>query len=177
MATKRKIDDSFIHIEALKKASLAIEDLLFAIQRIRPDQLKDAIGTLNSFVIDSKTHSNSAVAKTYQSPDPNKRFLIGTLPRLLLDRDLFPSNEDITDFAEVALRLEMTRTEKRARHEIIGKIVCETDTLDEKQLTDLVKALELIVGNKDRLAIMIEKKKSGTFSWNETLQELLRTQI
>jgi F0F1-type ATP synthase delta subunit len=101
--------------------------------------------------------------------------LIGVLPRLLLDRDLFPSNEDIVDFAAAALRLEMTRTvEKRARHEIIGKIVCETDTLDEQQLTDLVKALEKLVGNKDRLTKMIEKKKSGTFSWNETLQELLR---
>ena len=174
MATKRETGDALMSIESLKKASLAIEDLLFAIQRVRPDQLKEAISALNLLVMDSKSHANSAVAKTYQSADPNKRFLIGTLPRLLLDRDLFPSNEDITDFAEVALRLEMTRTEKRSRHEIIGKIVCETDTLDERQLTDLVRALELIVGNKDRLAIMIEKKKSGTFSWNETLQELLR---
>lgn len=175
MATKREAGDTASKIDSLKKASLAIEDLMFAIQKVRPDQLKDAISALNWVVMDSKSHSQSAVAKTYQSTDPNKRFLIGTLPRLLLDRDLFPSNEDITDFAEVALRLEMTRTEKRARHEIIGKIVCETDNLDERQLTDLVRALELIVGNKDRLATMIERKKLGTFSWNETLQELLRT--
>lgn len=175
MATKRDMGDSFSKMDSLKKASLAIEDLMFAIQRVRPEQLKDAISALNWVVMDAKSHSQSAVAKTYQSTDPNKRFLIGTLPRLLLDRDLFPSNEDITDFAEVALRLQMTRTEKRARHEIIGKIVCETDNLDEQQLTNLVRALELIVGNKDRLATMIEKKKLGTFSWNETLQELLRT--
>lgn len=175
MATKRETGESFAKMESLKKASLVIEDLMFVIQRVRPEQLKEAIGALNWVVMDSKSHSQSAVAKNYQSADPNKRFLIGTLPRLLLDRDLFPSNEDITDFAEVALHLEMTRTEKRARHEIIGKIVCETDTLDEKQLTDLVRALELIVGNKDRLATMIEKKKQGTFSWNETIQELLRT--
>lgn len=175
MATKRDIQKTSSPIESLKKASLAIEDLLFAIQRVRPDQLKEAISALNRAVMDSKSEANSAVAKTYQSADPNKRFLIGALPRLLLDRDLFPANEDITDFAEVALRLEMTRTKKLSRHEIIGKIVCETDTLDEQRLTDLVRALELIVGNKDRLALMIEKKKSGTFSWNETLQDLLRT--
>lgn len=174
MATKRDVSDSFSKMDALKKASIAIEDLMFAIQKIRPEQLKEVVGALNWFVMDSQSNSRSAVAKTYQSTDPNKRFLIGALPRLLLDRDLFPSNEDITDFAEVALRLEMTRTEKRARHEIIGKIVCETENLDEQQLTDLVRALELIVGNKDRLATMIEKKKLGTFSWNETLQDLLK---
>lgn len=176
MATKRDRQITSSPIDSLKKASLVIEDLLFAIQRIRPEQLQDALNVLNLVVMDSRSHANSAVAKSYQSSDPNKRFLIGALPRLLLDRDLFPSNEDIVDFAAVALRLEMTRTvEKRARHEIIGKIVCETDTLDEQQLTDLVRALEQLVGNKDRLAVMIEKKKSGTFSWNETLQDLLRT--
>lgn len=174
MASKREMQNSHSSVESFKRASLAIEDLLFAIQRVKPEQLKDAVMALNLAVMESRAQSNSAVAKTYESADPNKRFLIGTLPRLLLDRDLFPSNEDITDFAEVALRLEMTRTEKRSRHEIIGKIVCETDTLDERQLTDLVRALELIVGNKDRIAVMIEKKRSGTFSWNETLQELLR---
>jgi len=176
MATKREIVTTLTPVESLKKATLVIEDLLFAIQRVRPEQLKEALSTLNSVVMDSKSHANSAVAKSYESADPNKRFLIGTLPRLLLDRGLFPSNEDIVDFAAAALHLEMTRTvEKRARHEIIGKIVCETDKLDEQQLTNLVKALEKLVGNKDRLAVMIEKKKSGTFSWNETLQDLLRT--
>lgn len=176
MATKRDKAEAATSIESIKRASLAIEDLLFVIQRVRPEQLQAAISALNLVVMDSKSHAKSAVAKSYQSADPNKRFLIGALPRLLLDRDLFPSNDDIVDFAKVALRLEMTRTvEKRARHEIVGKIVCETDTLDEQQLTDLVKALELIVGNKDRLAVMIEKKKSGTFSWNETLQDLLRS--
>lgn len=175
MATKKDTGSGIAPLESLKKASIAIEDLLFALQRVRPEQLKDAISALNWVVMDSKAHSGSTVAKSYQSSDPNKRFLIGALPRLLLDRDLFPSNEDIVDFAAAALRLEMTRTvEKRARHEIIGKIVCETDTLDEQQLTDLVKALEKLVGNKDRLSMMIEKKKSGMFSWNETLQELLR---
>lgn len=176
MATKREAGFGIAPIDSLKKASIAIEDLLFVIQRVRPEQLKDAISALNWVVMDSKANANSQVAKSYQSSDPNKRFLIGTLPRLLLDRDLFPENEDIVDFAAVALRLEMTRTvKKRARHEIIGKIVCETDTLDEQQLTDLVTALEKLIGNKDRLSVMIEKKKSGTFSWNETLQELLKT--
>lgn len=175
MATKNDMQDNRSNIESLKKASLAIEDLLLIIQRIRPEQLKSAINTLNFIVMDSKSQVHSVVAKTYQSIDPNKHFLIGTLPRLLLDRDLFPSNEEITKFAEETLNFKIAQAEKRSRHEIIGKIVCETDKLDEKQLTYLVKALELIVGNKDKLAILIEKKKSGAFSWNETLQDILKT--
>lgn len=176
MASKRIVPSGGLQVDVLKRASIAIEDLLFAYQRVKPEQLRDALAAINRVVEESNPHHESTVAKSYQSPDPNKHFLIGALPRLLLDRDLFPSNEDIVDFAAAALRLEMTRTvEKRARHEIIGKIVCETDTLDEKQLTDLVRALEKLVGNKQHLKAMIEKKRTGLFSWNETLQELLRT--
>ena len=162
-------------ISSLKRASLAIEDLLYAIQKVRPEQLKDALSVINVAINASETQSNSAVAKSYESNDPNKRFLIGALPRLLLDLDMFPTNDDIVEFAAEALHLKMTPTaKKRARYELIGKIVCETDTLDENQLTDLVRALENLVGNKYQLAVMLEKKKSGSFSWNETIQELLR---
>ena len=69
----------------------------------------------------------------------------------------------------------MNRAEKRSRYEIIGKVVCETDQLDERRLTTLVTALERLVGDKGRIAEMAEKKKSGNFSWNETIQELLKS--
>ena len=177
MTIKHDGDRTKASVDALKKASLAIEDLVFAIQRVRPEQLKDAVDALNSIVKDAKYRPKSAVAKGYESSDPNKRFLIGVLPRLLQDRDLFPSNEDISEFASAALKLPMPSTAgmKRARHEIIGKVICETDLLDEKQLTDLVRALELLVGDRDRLDAMIEEKRAGAFSWNETLQALLRS--
>jgi hypothetical protein len=160
--------------ERLKRATLALEDLLFALRQTRVDSLEVAIEALNYLVDERQAGgtASSAVARSYQSSDPNKHFLIGALPRLLLDRDLFPSNEDIVEFATAALRIEM-RVEKRARFEIIGKIVCETDTLDELQLTGLVRALERLVGDKNRIAVMVEKKKTGSFSWNETLQDLL----
>lgn len=162
-------------IDALKRASIIIEDLMFTLQRVKPEQLKGAVSSLNALVLSSASQSNSSVARSYQSDDPNKRFLIGVLPRLLLDRELFASNEDIVDFAAAALHLEMSRSvEKRARHEIIGKIVCETDSLDEQRLTNLVIALERLVNNKEKLAKMKEEKKMGAFSWNETIQELLR---
>lgn len=160
-------------IERLKKAALLMEDLMFVGKQLRPDVLMSAANVLHDLVSHGDRISTSAVAKTYQSADPNKHFLIGALPRLLLDRKLFPSNEDIVDFATSALMIEM-KVEKRARFEIIGKIVCETDTLDEKQLTDLVRALERLVGDEETIADMVKKKSSGSFSWNETIQELLK---
>lgn len=156
----------------LKKASMAIDDLAWALQKIDIKQLKEAGDILRSTL--AMEEPTSSVARSYQSTSPNKHFLIGVLPRLFQDKGLFPQNEDIADFANAALRLEMSRTEKRSRYEIIGKVVCETDLLDETGLTMLVQALEKLVGNKEKLAQMAEMKKTGSFSWNETLQELLR---
>lgn len=162
-------------LESIKKASIIIEDLMFTMQRVKPEQLKSAISTLSALVSSDLLKSSSSVAKNYQSEDPNKRFLIGVLPRLLLDKDLFNSNEEIIDFAAAALNLEMPKSaDKRARHEIIGKIICETDSLDERKLTSLVTALEHIVNNKEHLAKMKEEKRLGSFSWNETIQDLTK---
>jgi len=161
-------------VDRLKRASLVIEDVLLFGRRLKSDSLSGALDTLHSLLAtQSNELGSSAVARTYQSADPNKHFLIGALPRLLLDRKLFPSNEDIVDFATSALQIDM-RVEKRARFEIIGKIVCETDALDEKQLTDLVRALEKLVGDEQTIADMVKRKEAGSFSWNETLQQLLK---
>ncbi|HEM7808957.1 hypothetical protein [Burkholderia multivorans] len=161
-----------VEVAQLKKASMALDDLVWTLQKLNVNQLSDAAELLRESL--DKDAPASSVARTYQSSNQNKHFLIGVLPRLFQDRQLFPQNEDIADFAAVALKLEMSRTEKRSRYEIIGKVVCETDTLDDAELSTLVQALENLVGDKDKLAQMAEKKRAGSFSWNETLQELLR---
>ena len=165
---------SGVELERVKKATLALEDFAFFLKHAKADNILIAVDALRGVLsAQNMSRTPSAVARSYQSPDPNKHFLIGALPRLLLDKNLFPSNDDIIDFATNALRLEM-KVEKRARFEIIGKIVCETDNLDEKQLTDLVRALERMVGDEGTIADMIKRKQSGSFSWNETLQDLLK---
>jgi hypothetical protein len=156
-----------------KRASMALDELVWSLQGIKLDHLRDAANVLREVV--SQSTPTSAVARGYQSVDPNKHFLIGVLPRLFQDRALFPQNEDIVDFAATALELPMNRAEKRSRYEIIGKVVCETDQLDERRLTTLVTALERLVGDKARIAAMAEKKRAGNFSWNETIQELLKS--
>jgi len=156
----------------LQKASMALDDLVWTIQKVNIEQLKDAAEALRSTL--QREMPSSSVARSYKSSNPNKHFLIGVLPRLFQDKELFPQNEDIAEFAGTALRLEMSRTEKRSRYEIIGKVVCETDALDDTSLSMLVQALEKLVEDKDKLAQMVAKKRAGSFSWNETLQELLK---
>lgn len=162
-------------VKKLQRATMALEEILWSLKKTKLDALEEAIAALHAIANDSV--SSSVISRDYKSTDPNKHFLIGVLPRLLQDKELFPVNDDIVDFANVALGLKMRRSlfEKRSRYEIIGKVVCETDTLDEQALTDLVVALEKITGNKDKLAQMIERKRSGSFSWNETIQDLLRS--
>lgn len=170
--TRRRNDPLVGKMDRSKRASMALDELVWALQAIKIDQVKEAADLLRDSIVQHAPVS--AVAKGYQSVDPNKHFLIGVLPRLFQDRLLFPQNEDIAEFAATALGLQMNRAEKRSRYEIIGKVVCETDQLDEVQLTSLVTALEKLVGDKEKLAQMAEKKRAGSFSWNETIQELLK---
>lgn len=162
-----RADSARTNLGQLQKTSMALDDLVWTLQKVDLRQLRDASDMLRSLLM-KESPTSSAVARTYQSSSPNKQFLIGVLPRLFQDKALFPQNEDIADFANAALKLEMSRTEKRSRYEIIGKVVCETDTLDETELTFLVQALERLVEDKDKLAQMAERKKIGSFSWNET---------
>src|SRR4051812_46315694 len=41
----------------------------------------------------------------YASSNPNKQFLVGALPRVLTDETLFPTNEDIAQFAQSVMDL------------------------------------------------------------------------
>lgn len=160
------------NLKRLKKTSMALDDLVWMLQKIDVAQLKEVADLLRFSL--SGDEITSSVARTYQSSSPNKHFLIGVLPRLFQDKELFPQNEDIADFANTVLNLPMRRMEKRSRYEMIGKVVCETDALDEAELSSLVLALEKLVEDKDKLAQMAARKRAGSFSWNETLQELLR---
>lgn len=169
MATSR-MNKSKAAAEQNKRAALALEDLVYVLRRLRPDYLELALDALRSSIEgdDARREIN-----TYQSPDPNKHFLIGVLPRLLMDRDLFPSNEDVAQFAREALRFSISRSEKVAREDLIGKIVCRADQLDDDGLKDIVQALGGIVNNRDSIARILAQKRSGSFSWNQAIQESL----
>jgi hypothetical protein len=122
--------------------------------------------------LDSRNRTQHAVGG-YVSPNPNKHFLVGVLPRLFNDTTLFPSNDDIAEFASTVMHVSIPRFHKKSRYELIGHVVCQTETLSDQQLRDLVKALEVLLNKSDSVAEIVKKRKQGSFGWNKVIQELV----
>jgi chromosome partitioning protein len=115
--------------------------------------------------------ANAAVG-SYASTNPNKHFLVGALPRVLTDEVLFPTNEDIAQFAQSVMDLSIPRYAKKSKYEIIGHIVCETEHLDDRKLARLVSALAAITDGDDQTKRFIRQRKEQNFNWNAIIQEL-----
>ncbi|EGQ2048987.1 hypothetical protein I2524_004418 [Escherichia coli] len=105
-----------------------------------------------------------------------KGFLVGYLPRILLDKDLFQKNKDIDDFARM-LGIEISRPEKRSREEMIGIIVCD---VHEKNSSDLGKAYNIInsMSNNPLVLSRIKERKNLSsaqneiYDWNEVIKDI-----
>lgn len=98
--------------------------------------------------------------------------LVGCLPDLFTDETLFPSNEDIADFAESALGVLIPRWSKKSKYEIIGHIVCHTSVADEARLGRVVEAMTRMTENREAARAMINENKRRGMTWNELIQRL-----
>jgi hypothetical protein len=119
----------------------------------------------------SSENVKSSTSK-YISPNPNIHYLIGVLPRLFQDTKIFQKNEDIVVFANEVLKIEINRSDKRSKYELIGLIVCECNELNDEALEALVYALTKITGDSEKIRQMAKEKSSVGFSWNETIRRL-----
>lgn len=100
------------------------------------------------------------------------QYLVGVLPKLFQDNELFPKKEDILDFSEQVLGLSLSRAAKRSRIEYIGMIVCEVSNSDSYRLGKLVEALEKLIGNEAQMQKVKKARKEQNFSWNDTIAKL-----
>lgn len=146
-----------------------VEELSWLLDSKKNIDLKEIPFLLRSLM---DSYSLSSGTDKYSSPNPNKNYLIGVLPNLFQDIDLFKANVDLADFAETILKVSVSRPEKRSRYELIGLIVCEVANLNESDLTNLVDALSKISGSNDRLKQIKEAKKKANFSWNDAIKSL-----
>lgn len=96
----------------------------------------------------------------------NTSYLVGVLPRMFQDKELFENNSDLASFAKEILHIELRNSEKRSRMEIIGTIVCNISNDDSENLDFLVSALENIMDNESKLAEVRKSRKQPNFSWN-----------
>lgn len=164
-------------IKNLKNLSMKLENLLWTLRELNPNVLKDALNVINNTIKYDSEHyysidnSNVANNEIISRKNPNKGVLIGVLPRLLQNKELFPQNEDIYDFARAALNLNISRYEKRSRYELIGMLICTINELDEEKLSYLVTALDKVIDDGEELNKIVIDKKNNSFSWNEAIQK------
>lgn len=156
----------------LKRTIGFIEELSWLLDSRKGLDLKEVSLVLKEILDEQNTLHN--FVQDFKSPNPNKHFLIGVLPKLFQDNHLFPTNENIANFAKDILHIDISRFEKRSKYELIGLIICETESLGDEQLSNLVTALSQITGNEEKLAKIREERKNVNFSWNETIQKLTK---
>jgi hypothetical protein len=146
-----------------------VEELSWLLDSKKNIDLKEIPSLLRNLLDGNSSLSGN---DKFSSPNPNKNYLIGVLPNLFQDNDLFKTNIDLADFAETILKIPVNRAEKRSRYELIGLIVCEVTNLNESDLPNLVDALSKIAGSNEKLKQIKEAKKKANFSWNEAIKIL-----
>lgn len=167
---KKSKNNKILDSTKLRHAIDFVEELSWLLESKNKLKLSEIPEILRSN-LDSVNSVRGTTSK-YVSPNPNIHYLIGVLPRLFKDTNIFQKNEDIVAFAIEVLKIEISRSDKRSRYELIGLIVCECNELDDKALETLVAALYKITGNSDKINQMAKEKSSVGFSWNETIRKL-----
>lgn len=116
---------------------------------------------------------NSECFSRQSSIKGETRQLVGILPQIFQDEELFPKKEDILSFADEVLGLKLNPLSKRSRIEYIGNIVCKISNMEAHCHSRLVSALETMLENDNCMAEVKKRKKNEpNFSWNETITKL-----
>jgi len=154
----------------ISKFKRFIEELTWLLDSYSDLNIKSVMSSLESKT--GKPIEAKVAIGSFQSTNPNKHFLVGVLPRLFTDKSLFPSNEDIAQFAQLILNINIPRHHKKSKFEIIGHVVCQANNLNDEGLTKLVKALGKISGDDKKIKEIVKKRNQDNFRWNEIIQEL-----
>lgn len=134
------------------------------------EELSWLMDTYKEFSLDDILERFIQLAKNNEPPlhglSSNTSYLVGVLPRMFQDKELFENNSDLTIFAKDILDIELRNSEKKSRMEIIGTIVCNISNDNSDTLDSLVSALGNIMDNESKLAEVRKSRKQPNFSWN-----------
>ena len=148
----------------LIKTANFIEEFAWFLKSKKNINLEETANLLRDISINQSKESNSL--------NTNVNELVGVLPFLFQDKELFKYNKDIVDFAEDLFNITISRQNKRTRYELIGLIVTEVTTLNKEKLNKLIKALSLITNDTSTLKEIRKAKKDINFSWNLAISNL-----
>lgn len=120
------------------------------------------------------THSGDNLSCNIRYKNQEKIFLIGCLPSLLMDRELFVKNKDLSDFAKI-IGVDINQPEKRSRDEIIGKIICSIQDETSKYSTNEISQLIHRLTNDVNIIENIKSEKrllNDNYNWNDAIRNL-----
>ena len=132
-----------------------------------------ALGALSSSFATISRHSG-VVSRSSRST--TAQLLVGVLPSFFMDLELFPSNEDIVEFSQVALGIRLVRWQKKSKFELIGQIVCHTDKASPEHLSRVMAALEDALDDSGTARMRISRERKSGRSWNEVIQTMLKNE-
>lgn len=132
-----------------------------------------ALGNLTEEISRSQRATANIRNHSSHTRTPTSQLLVGTLPGLLKDESLFPTNEDIVEFSFMTLDISITRWQKRSKYELIGHIVCHADAASQEKLDRLVRILNSIMSDKGETKRDLQEQRRSGLSWNEVIQKLL----
>ncbi|GFM89089.1 hypothetical protein PSCICO_44880 [Pseudomonas cichorii] len=154
----------------INRAKRFVEELSWLMESYNKVDLKSLSKIIEELPTDSSTPHLTSQKSEQARPKIN--FLTGVLPSLFMDPHLFKSNEEISEFASSILGINVLRYHKKSRFEIIGHIVCETISLDDKGLDRVTRALSILSTDEHKRKQVAHKKTEGFFGWNDVIQEL-----
>lgn len=134
-----------------------------------------ALGEMGSTFAEFSRHSN--VMSHSSRSSRTAQVLVGVLPSFFLDIELFPTNEDIIEFSQVALGIAIPRWQKKSKNELIGHIVCHTDQASPERLTRVMAALDEALNEKGSARKKLASERKSGRSWNEVIQSMLRDNL
>lgn len=151
------------HSNKQRKILNFLQELSWLTDNYKDISIKDIYNQLKNSS-EEKTSTGKLQADT--------KYLVGVLPSILQDTELFPKKEDILEFAKQELGIELNLQAKRSRIEYIGSILCMLSNENSGRLERLVEALDTLLNNESKMSEVKKQRLEPNFSWNETIARL-----
>lgn len=160
-------------VDVALKALDLLQEIVWAIRSRESDELVSGVAYLRKLAeTEIETTSGRPSSLSNSSKGLNLRALVGLMPLVLADSELFPTNADIKKFADEALQISIVRWEKRSRYEMIGMLVMESIHATPGRLKQVTLLLNEISGDPNSFERFKRTAQQTGFSWNQAIRSL-----
>lgn len=130
------------------------------------NKLVEILESLKKVLDGEVSQKNTLFSESTTNQQNDLESLIGTIPFLLHNKQIFEKNQDIADFAK-KLDIYIPSPEKKKREDIIGRIVSAIANFDNRKVHDLNLAIKALKKYD------IKKGKSNFFKdWENAIKQM-----